>query len=201
LYIRGDVVDHKPFMRSTMELLHATTREEWRAWLEANHATRREIWLVFAKKHTGEPRITYNDAVEEALCFGWIDSIARKVDDDRFAQRFSVRRPKSPYSQPNIERLRHLAAAGKLLPAVHDSVRELLAREFVIPDDILEAIRANPDAWRNFQTLSPPYIRIRIAWIDGARKRPAEFRKRLEHFIRMTSRGRLIGFGGIEHHY
>ena len=113
-------------MHRPMDLLHATDRAEWRAWLEANHAARSEIWLVFAKKHTGEPRVSYNDAVEEALCFGWIDSTARKVDDDHFAQRFSVRRPKSPYSRTNIERLRHLAAEAKLRAPVLESVRELL---------------------------------------------------------------------------
>jgi len=182
-------------------LLHATTRNQWRAWLRENHKTRAEIWLVYPKKHTGRPRIAYNDAVEEALCFGWIDSTVRSIDDEHFAQRFSVRRPGSQYSQANLERLRALVASGRVLPEVLSSLPDLDPKSFTIAEDILESIRANPAAWRNFRKLPPAYIRIRIAYIEGARHRPAEFEKRLAHFVRKTEQNKQFGFGGIEKHY
>ena len=119
-------------------LLHATTRNQWRAWLRKNYKTQTEIWLVYPKKHTGRPRIAYNDAVEEALCFGWIDSTVRSIDDEHFAQRFSVRRPGSQYSQANLERLRALVASGRVLPDVLTSLPDLDPQSFTIAEDILE---------------------------------------------------------------
>lgn len=183
-------------------LLYATTRQGFRTWLEQNYKSEKEIWLVFYKKHTGKPRLPYNDAVEEALCFGWIDSTVKSIDEDSFAQRFSVRRPKSHYSQANIERLRALARQGKVIQEVLASLGSLLGEEaFEIPPDILKAIKSNEQAWKNFQGFSPAYIRIRIAFIEGARNRPQEFQKRLRYFIRMTEKNKMYGFGGIEKHY
>ena len=108
------------------ETLYVTGRGEWRRWLETNFETAPEIWLVYPNKASGEPRILYNDAVEEALCFGWIDSIIKKPDELRAAQRFSPRRRGSRYSQLNKERLRWLAAEGLLHPSVRASVDEVL---------------------------------------------------------------------------
>jgi uncharacterized protein YdeI (YjbR/CyaY-like superfamily) len=88
------------------ETLYLTTRKDWRAWLEENYKSEPEIWLVYPRKGTGQPRIPYNDAVEEALCYGWIDSLNRTIDDERFAQRYSPRKPNSAYSQTNKERLK-----------------------------------------------------------------------------------------------
>jgi uncharacterized protein YdeI (YjbR/CyaY-like superfamily) len=183
------------------KLLRASTRSQWRAWLKKNHKTQTEIWLVYPKKQTGRPRIAYNDAVEEALCYGWIDSTVRSIDDEHFAQRFSVRRPGSKYSQANLERLRALAASGKILPEVLSSLPNLEPESFTIAEDILESIRSSPTAWRNFRKFPPAYIRIRIAYIEGARGRPAEFEKRLAHFVRKTEQNKQFGFGGIEKHY
>jgi uncharacterized protein YdeI (YjbR/CyaY-like superfamily) len=183
------------------ETLHVTTRRAWRSWLKKHYQSSEEIWLVYHKKESGVPRISYNDAVEEALCFGWIDSTAKKLDEQRFAQRFSSRRPGSAYSQANKERLRALAAEGQLMPEIRDSVGAILDEEFEIPPDILEAVRANEQAWQNFQNFSDSYKRIRVAFIAGARKRPEEFQKRLRYFIRMTEQNKQFGFGGIEKHY
>jgi uncharacterized protein YdeI (YjbR/CyaY-like superfamily) len=183
------------------KLVSVRTREEWRAWLKAHYKTRTEAWLVYPKKHTGKPRVSYNDAVEEALCFGWIDSTARTMDADHFAQRFTPRAARSTYSQANIERLRSLVRRGRVAKDVLPTLPDLAERAFVIPKDILTALRASPNAWKHFQAFSPPYVRIRIAFIDGARKRPAEFRKRLAHFVRMTEENKMFGFGGIEKHY
>lgn len=156
---------------------------------------------MYYKQHTGKPRIPYNDAVEEALCFGWIDSIVKSIDEDRYAQRFSVRNPKTPYSQANKERLRNLIKQGKVVEEVLATLGNLEEEPFEIPQDILEAVQANEKAWKNFQAFSESYIRVRIAFIDGARKRPAEFEKRLRYFIRMTEKNKQFGFGGIEKYY
>jgi uncharacterized protein YdeI (YjbR/CyaY-like superfamily) len=181
--------------------LYVTDPKEWREWLEKHYKTESEIWLVYYKKHTGKPRIEYNDAVEQALCFGWIDSTIKKLDEERSAQRFSPRKPKSGYSQPNIERLRHLVAQGKVIDEVLESLGDVLEREFIFTPDILEAIQADKQAWENYQIFSDVYKRIRIAFIEGARKRPEEFQKRLTYFIKVTRENKQIGFGGIEKYY
>ncbi len=184
------------------KLLHVTNRQEWRAWLKEHYKTEKEIWLVYYKKHTGLPRIPYNEAVEEALCFGWIDSTVKTIDEERFAQRFSVRNPKSQYSQANKERLRALAKQGKIVKEVLATLGDLVEEEkFEIPPDILKTIQANKEAWKNLQRFSPSYIRIRIAFIEGARTRPEEFKKRLRYFIRMTEKSKQFGFGGIDKYY
>jgi uncharacterized protein YdeI (YjbR/CyaY-like superfamily) len=183
------------------QTLYVIDPNEWREWLQAHYKTEKEIWLVYYKKETGKPRIGYNEAVEQALCFGWIDSIVRSLDEERTVQRFSPRKPGSGYSQQNIERLRHLVAQGLVMEEVVSSLGDLLEREFIFPPDILDAIRADDQAWENYQKFSEPYKRIRVAFIDGARKRPAEFKKRLNYFIKMTRDNKLIGFGGIEKYY
>lgn len=183
------------------ETLYVIDRKSWRAWLEANFDTAGEIWLIYPNKASGEPRILYNDAVEEALCFGWIDSIVKKLDSLRAVQRFTPRRPRSSYSQLNKERLRWLAEQGLLHPSVRDSVDDILGEELVLPDDILQAIQANELAWKHFQGFSPAYQRIRLAYIDTARKRPEVYESRLANFIRATERGKQIGYGGIEKYY
>ncbi|MCL5611249.1 MAG: YdeI/OmpD-associated family protein [Chloroflexi bacterium] len=184
--------------------LYVTNRVEWRKWLKKNYKTKKEIWLVYYKKASGKPRIEYNDAVEEALCFGWIDSTVRKLDDERFAQRFTPRKPRSGYSPANKERLRKLISDGKVMKDVLvllASLGDLSVEKFEIPADILRAVKANKEAWKNFQNFSDTYKRIRIGFIDGARNRPEEFQKRLNYFIKMTGKNRQFGFGGIEKHY
>lgn len=183
------------------QTLYVTERKDWRAWLKKHYKTEPEIWLIFPKKASGKLRLEYNDAVEEALCFGWIDSILKKLDDEHNAQRFSPRRPGAKYSQPNIERLRALVAGNMVIKEVADSVREELEAEFVFPLDILKAIKANRQAWKNYLAFSDSYKRIRVAFIEAARNRPDEFRKRLRHFIEMTEKNRMFGFGGIHKHY
>ena len=181
--------------------LHITNRNDWRAWLKKNYKIEKEIWLVYYKKATGKPRVEYNDAVEEALCFGWIDSIVKTLDEERTVQRFSPRKPKAKYSQANKERLRSLVGQGKVTKEVLNSLDDILMEKFEFPPDILKIIQVNKEAWKNFQAFSDSYVRIRIAFIDGARKRPEEFQKRLRHFIEMTEKNKMFGFGGIEKHY
>jgi len=181
--------------------LYMTNRKDWRTWLKKHYKTEKEIWLVYPKKATGKPRIEYNDAVEEALCFGWIDSIQKKLDKDHTVQRFSPRKPNAKYSQANIERLRYLIEKEMVIKELIKTLDDALNQEFVIPDDILKTIKANKKAWKNFQAFSDSYVRIRIAFIDGARRRPDEFHKRLRHFLDMTEKNKMFGFGGIEKHF
>ena len=157
---------------------------------------------MYPKAVTGKPRISYNDAVEEALCFGWIDSTVRSLDDEHTMQRFTPRKPGSTFSQPNIERLKWLDHHDLIHPEIRPSVLPVIHRAFVFPGDILDAIRADPPAWEFYQTLPDGYRRIRIAYVDAARKRPEEFDKRLAHFIRQSGQHKLIrGYGGIDKYY
>ena len=174
---------------------------EWRSWLERNFDKKKMIWLVFPKKSSGKPRISYNDAVEEALCFGWIDSTVKSLDEDNTIQRFSPRNPKSSYSQPNKERLMWLLKEGMLHPTIKETAKEVLMELFVFPEDILAEIKKDRTAWANYENFSDAYKRIRVAYIEMARKRPEEFQKRLANFIRKTRENKQIGYGGIEKYY
>ncbi len=183
------------------ETLYVTGRDQWRRWLEKNFEIEKEIWLILPARETGQTRILYNDAVEEALSFGWIDSTVKRWDENSTVQRFSPRRPGSEYSQANKERLKKLLEEGKVHPSIKKSVEDVLKQVFVFPADIIEALKGNPRAWANFEKFSPAYQRIRIAYINGARNRPVEFKKRLENFIKQTERNKIIGYGGIEKYY
>ena len=182
-------------------ILYTDDRRAWRAWLAANFDTEREVWLAFPKKNSGEDGIQYNDAVEEALCFGWIDSTVRKLDEYRRIQRFSPRRKGSAYSRANIERLIWLDSQGLLHPRIAEAVRTLIREPYVFPEDILAAIRSDSQAWAHYENFSAVYKRIRVAYIDGARNRPDEFGRRLASFIRRTRENKLLGYGGIDKYY
>lgn len=184
------------------KILHIKTRGDWRNWLEQNFNIENEVWLVYAKKSTGEQRIQYNDAVEEALCFGWIDSINRTLDESHTMQRFTPRQAKSSYSQPNKERLKWLADNNLIHHSFCKTVQVILSKEYVFPVDILDEIKKDKTVWNNYTKFSEPYKRIRISYIDSARKRPEEFTKRLINFIQKTQSNKLIsGFGGIDKYY
>ena len=180
--------------------LYVTNRDDRRTWLAKHYRSESEIWLVYYRKQAGKPRIPYNDAVEEALCFGWIDSIIKNIDQERYAQRFTPRNAQSDFSQTNKERLKRLIDEGKVMPEVLISLENACLDDFEYPPDIVAAIRENEQAWENFQSYSGSYQRIRIAYIDSARKRPGEYDKRLKHLIRMTEQNKQFGFG-IEDYY
>ena len=184
------------------ETFYTAERQEWRRWLAENFETKTEIWFVFPSKNSGEASLSYNDAVEEALCFGWIDSTIKHIDLLHRAQRFTPRKDFSYYSRPNIERLIWLDRQGMIHPKVRPSVAEVIEAEYVFPEDILDAIRADEAVWENYQKFTDSYRRIRVAYIDAARKRPLEFQKRLNSFLSKTREGKIItGFGGIEKYY
>ena len=189
-------------MMEIIKTFYTSKREEWREWLSEHYETEREVWLVFPMQVSGECALSYNDAVEEALCFGWIDSTNKYLDPTHCARRFTPRRKGSAYSRPNIERLIWLDTQGMIHPSIRADVLPIIRAPYVFPEDILDAIRGDEMAWAHYQSFSEPYRRIRIAYIDAARARPEEFRKRLESFLRKTRDGKLIvGYGGIDKYY
>ena len=186
----------------TKKTFSCTNRQQWRDWLAEHFESETEIWFVFPTKAAGEQTISYNDAVEEALCFGWIDGTAGTLDATHQLRRFTPRRKGSPYSQPNIERLKWLDEQGMIHPSVRASVEDVIAAPFVFPQDIMDAIQEDALAWEHFEQFTPAYQRIRIAYIDAARKRPEEFEKRLNNFISKTRENKLIiGYGGVDKYY
>jgi uncharacterized protein YdeI (YjbR/CyaY-like superfamily) len=177
-----------------MKTLYVTDRKDWREWLEKYHGTEKEVWLVYYRKHTGKPRISYEDAVQEALAFGWIDSIQRGIDSERFGQRFSPRKNTSNWSEPNKERARRLIRDGRMTPSGLAKIGDALKEELVAPkEDILTELKKDKEVWKNYNGFPETYKRVRIGWIEGARKRPAEFRKRLDYFIKMTGKNKMFG--------
>ena len=185
-----------------MELFYTSKRNEWRDFLSEIFETLDEIWFVFPTKDSGEKALLYNDAVEEALCFGWIDGRAGTLDETHHIRRFTPRRKGSSYSRPNIERLIRMDKEGLIHPKIRESVLPLISAEFVYPDDIINALKNDGKVWENYLNFSEPYKRIRVAYIDAARKRPEEFQKRLDSFIAKTRSNKLIkGYGGIDKYY
>lgn len=184
------------------EIKYFETREDWRKWLADNFETTDEVWFVFPNKSSGKISVIYNDAVEEALCFGWIDSTIKTLDKGHRIQRFTPRNPKSTYSQANKERLKWLLENKLIHPNVEDKVRNVLSDPFIFPNDIIDRLREDKTVWENYQHFSDTYKRIRIAYIEAARKRSEEFEKRLNNFIGKTKENKKItGFGGIEKYY
>lgn len=189
-------------MTTEHNIKYFENREEWRKWLTDNFETESEVWFVFPCKSSGEKSIIYNDAVEEALCFEWIDSTIKSLDEKHKIQHFTPRNPKSAYSQANKERLKWLLENELIHPKFETKIRNVLSVPFIFPHDIIARLKEDKIAWKNYQHFSDAYKRIRIAYIEAARKRPEEFEKRLNNFIHKTKENKIItGFGGIEKHY
>jgi uncharacterized protein YdeI (YjbR/CyaY-like superfamily) len=181
-----------------IKTLEVQTRQDWRNWLQEHHGSESEIWLVFHKRHTGLKSISYDDAVEEALCFGWIDSLVKRLDDARYARKFTPRTPDSRWSTINRRRYENLKARGLLAPAgleraptgrSGDAPRPSAS---VIPPYIERRLKANPRAWDYFEQLAPSYRRTFIGWIESA-KREETKEKRLREAIRLLAAGKKLG--------
>lgn len=173
------------------------SRKAWRAWLEKHHATSSGTWLVYAKKHSGIPSLTYKDAVEEALCFGWIDSKITPIDDNFYMQVFTPRKPKSAWSALNKARVERLMADG-LMTAAGLAVIEASkasgtwtandhAEKLVIPPDLKRAIRANPEASRHWPSYTDSR-RKEVLYRLAAAKRPETRAKYLQQIIENMAR-------------
>lgn len=188
-------------MPEITKTIYVKTIKEWRNWLAKNYKKEKDVWLILPHKDSGKKKIAYNDSVEEALCFGWIDSTVKNFNKHSSVQRFTPRRKGSPYSQTNKERLRLLAKEDKLIPKILESVKKVLKENFKFPKNTMAAIKANKQAWRNFQKYSDSYKRIRIAYIEGFRIIPGEYEKKLKYFIEKTARNKQFGYGGIEKYF
>ena len=184
-----------------MKTLLVKTLKEWRAWLEKHHASEPEIWLVFHKRHTGVSSIDYKDSLDEALCWGWVDSLIKRIDDDRFARKFTPRKADSRWSEVNRKRYAELKALGRLQPpgiarapgargsAPKPDRIELPTR---LPSYILAGLRKHPAARRHYDALSPAHQRRYIAWIVSAKREETRLR-RMEEAMRMLTRGEALG--------
>lgn len=180
--------------------LYIADRKKWRSWLIKNHAKEKEIWLIYYRKSSNKPRIPYNDAVEEALCYGWIDGIMKGIDKEKFAQRFSPRRLKSKLSETNKERIRRLIKNKEMtaigLKAVSRNFNKLKDKKekFFIASDVLKSLKADKRVWENFQNFSEGYKKVRIGYIEDQRDHNSEaFQKSLQHFIKMTEKNKKFG--------
>jgi uncharacterized protein YdeI (YjbR/CyaY-like superfamily) len=181
---------------------YAKDRERWRTWLEKNHNKATEIWLVFYKKHTKRPSVPYVEAVEEALCFGWIDGISKRVDEEKYAQRFSPRKKNSPWSDLNRQRAKKMIDQGRMTDAGLQQYklgadgpknwRDKLAGKFEIPGDLKKAIAANEKAQQYFQKLPEGYKKLCIGYVICA-KRPETREKRIRELVELTAKNKRLG--------
>jgi uncharacterized protein YdeI (YjbR/CyaY-like superfamily) len=184
------------------QTLYVTSRVEWRTWLAKHHSSQSEVWLVYYKKHTGVPRIPYDDAVEEALCFGWIDSIVKRIDDAKFAQKFTPRKDRTKWSALNKKRVRKLIKEGRMtevglakvdFAALDEEPQANPARrKLPLPRFVKQALMANPKAWEHFQNLAPSYRRHYIGWIMHAKKEETRLR-RLKEAIALLEQNQKLG--------
>ncbi|MDR1456575.1 MAG: YdeI/OmpD-associated family protein [Puniceicoccales bacterium] len=184
----------KSKQRDIPEYFCPTSPDEWRKWLDENGIKKRGIWLLFPHKNTKRPRISYFEALEEALCFGWIDGMVKSYDATTLSQRFSPRAAKSSWSEVNKQHARLLIATGKMTSAGHAVLPDLDVDSYVAPEDILEILRKDKAIWKNFCAFPTYYRNIRIAALDQCRKHsPERFSKMLTHFMEQTRRDRLYG--------
>jgi len=181
----------------TFKTLDVQTLEQWRSWLADHHGSESEVWLVFHKRHTGRLSITYQDALDEALCFGWVDSLIKRLDEARYARKFTPRKADSKWSAVNRKHYGRLKASGRLKPpglnrAPTNRSYDKPPSPSTIPGYIQEALQRSPTAWHNFESLAPSYRRNYIGWIDSAKKQETKMR-RLQEAISMLAAGKTLG--------
>jgi len=182
--------------------IYISTPKDWRDWLQSNHQNEKGIWLVYYKKHTGKARVPYNEAVEEALCFGWIDSTIKRIDNERYMQKFTPRSPKSGWSVSNKKRVEKLVASGKMTEAglklveaakqngkweeVNDAVKN-----FVFSEAILSLLQSSLKAYAEYLSLSPSQQKQYTQWIMSAKKAETHER-RMKEMICVLESGKKL---------
>jgi uncharacterized protein YdeI (YjbR/CyaY-like superfamily) len=187
----------------TTPRVHCADRQAWREWLRKNNDRCAEIWLVFYKKHTLKPGVAYREAVEEAICFGWIDGLKKRIDEDRYAYRFSPRRPRSKWSPLNIELATKMIEEGRMTASGQAAfqrrehyderiLQALQSDEPDLPPEIEHALRSNEVAWQNYLALAPGYRRQYAGWLTSAVK-PETRTRRLREALRLLEQGRKLG--------
>jgi uncharacterized protein YdeI (YjbR/CyaY-like superfamily) len=184
--------------------LHAESRAEWRKWLDKNHAMQGEIWLVFFKKQTGKSQVSYDEAVEEALCFGWIDSIIQNIDSEKYARKFTPRKKGSKWSALNKRRVALMIREGKMtnpgLAAInfadaeddYGRTAERAQRDLIPPPFLERMFKQNRKVWDNFQSLAPSYRRNYIRWISAAKTEETRDR-RVKEAIALLAKNEKLG--------
>ena len=186
-----------------MKQLYVTDREEWRNWLSEYHGVEAGVWLIFYKKETCKPTIGYEEAVEEALCFGWIDSIIKKVDEERYVRKFTPRKDKSMWSALNRKRANKMIKEGRMtnvgLAKIKTAKKTGLwgkdgrpGISFDVPPELAKALAKNRKAKENFDKLAPSYRRQYIGWIAVA-KREETKKRRIEESIALLEKGKKLG--------
>jgi len=181
----------------------ASNREEWRSWLNKYHGTVEEVWLVYYKKHTGISSISYTESVEEALCFGWIDGIKKKIDEEKYKHRFTPRKARSKWSPLNIRLAEKLIKEGKMTQAGlllfnqrinydEDILRSRKAKEISLTPEIEDTLKSNKVAWEYFNNLAPSYRKQYVGWLISA-KRPETRERRLEEAVKLLAENKKLG--------
>ena len=184
--------------KTDTKTLYVRNRSDWRRWLETNHRISDGVWLLYYKKGSGKPRIAYDAAVEEALCFGWIDSKVKRIDEACYAQKFTPRKPESRWSVLNLERARKLMAAGSMTEAGlkafnTETRRETPTMPTRLPEDLQKQFARHTGAWQNFKSFPPYYQRMTARWVASAKKEETRL-KRLRQLIEFSARNERIKF-------
>ena len=182
-----------------MRTFEAGTIRRWRAWLHKHHRSASEIWLVYHKKHTGRPSVSYLDALDEALCYGWIDCGVKRIDRDRYAIKYRPRKVGSKWSAINSKRYAALEAAGRLAPAGEArspkgaavARRPKLNLPATVPAYIAKPLKAVPAAWSYFKTISPSHQRRYVGWIHMAKQEETRLRRLREAILLLTKKQKL----------
>ena len=186
-----------------METLEVKNRKDWRDWLEKNHSIRKELWLVYYKKQTNKLTITYKESVEEAICFGWIDGIKRRIDEEKYTHRFTPRKTNSKWSPTNILIAERMIKAG-MMTAVGLNVyrnRKEYEKDFLkirssigdsLTPDIEKILKTQEKAWNNFNNLSPSHRKQYVLWIKSAKKEETK-QKRLAEAIKLLEQNKKLG--------
>lgn len=186
-----------------MHYLSFSDRKAWRTWLVENHASENEVWLAYYKKHTGKASVTYMDSVKEALCFGWIDGLKKRLDDERYTHRFTPRRASSQWSPQNIELAEELIASGKMaeaglaafahrVPYDKELQKVLSAKEVSLTAETEKGLRASQKAWNNFSQMAAGYRKQYVVWIQSA-KRPETRKRRLKEAVSLLEKNQKPG--------
>jgi uncharacterized protein YdeI (YjbR/CyaY-like superfamily) len=181
-----------------------SSRRQWRTWLQKHHASENELWLIFYKKHTGKVSLVYEDAVQEALCFGWIDGILKRIDGEKHTIRFSPRRKNSVWSPTNKKRVAKLVASGQMTDAGRAKIEEakrngrwdkadLQKPDPDVPEELTKALARCKKAQQNFANLAPSYRKQYIWWI-GSAKRAETRRKRVKEAVVRLKENKRFGF-------
>jgi uncharacterized protein YdeI (YjbR/CyaY-like superfamily) len=191
----------RPYDAAQMDAIFFSTSSDFRAWLEEHHETASEVWVGYYKKATGKPTMTWSEAVDEALCFGWIDGKMQRIDEERHRQRFTPRRPRSNWSAVNIAKVADLRAQGRMTPAGEaafaarrdDPAPFTYERrhEAAFEADQEAAFRANASAWEWFSAQSPSYRTTATFWVVSA-KRPETRARRLATLIEYSAQGQRV---------